>query len=98
MGERPTKENFMGQHKIGGLSMRLQKENVQRVVESPEKAEQMLNEGWYEVVEEQTHQEEQFDKLNKEELMVVLSEKGITFDKKAKKEELLQLLEGEQNE
>lgn len=96
MGERPTKENFMGQHKIGGLSMRLQKENVQRVVESPEKAEQMLNEGWREIVEEQAHRVEQFDKLNKEEIMAVLTEKGIDFDKKAKKEELIQLLEGEQ--
>ena len=98
MGKRPTKENSMGQHKIGGLSMRLQKENVQRVVEPPEKAEQMLNEGWHEVVEEQTYQVEHLDKLNKEELMGVLTEKGITFDKKAKKEELLQLLEGEQDE
>lgn len=75
--------------------MRLQKENVQRVVESQERAEQLLKEGWHEIVEEQVHQVEQLDKLNKDEIMAILNEKGIAFDKKAKKEELLQLLEDE---
>lgn len=81
--------------------MLLQKGNVQRVVESKERIDQMLNDGWKEVVKAQpldaTQKDESlsYEKLKKDELIALLQEKGISFDEKAKKEELVQLLEGE---
>lgn len=70
--------------------MRLQKDNVQRVVESEVMIEQMTRDGWVEVDE---NQEKSLEEMSIKELKTVATEKGIEFNAKTKKEELLALLQ-----
>lgn len=74
--------------------MILQKENVQRIVESEVVANRMLEEGWEEIVVESVIKA--IDEIGVKELKELATSRGIEFDSKIKKEELIKLLEGEE--
>lgn len=74
--------------------MILQKENVQRIVESEVIANRMLEEGWEEITVESVVKA--IEEMSAKELKELATSRGIEFDSKIKKEELIKLLEGEE--
>ena len=78
--------------------MRLKNQNVEIVV-NESKAKRLLMQGWKEIEvkdkdKEGSESESEFKDLNVAEIKELLKEKEIEFDPKAKKDELIELLEG----
>lgn len=71
--------------------MRLKKDNIEKVV-NEKLAQTLINQGWKEIKSIDTDVD--FAKMTVAELKALLEEKEIEFDAKAKKEELIELLEG----
>lgn len=71
--------------------MILKKNNVERVTENEAHIAKLKAEGYKEVVQKE---ESKFGAMKVDELKVILDEKCIKYDPKAKKEDLIKLLEG----
>lgn len=76
------------------MEERLIKDNVEKVVIDQSYKEKLLKNGWKEcTIDNEQSDNKELNKLKLEQLKELATEKGIDFDAKIKKEDLINLLE-----